>query len=120
MNPAPDNLPTTADDQSCAFCGSTQVRWLHPLDMALVEYREFGKGHTLPQFWTLCDRCEVLYRSGDEDAMVDVLLASDTWAGTTLIDADEQLRRPLVVFRRADLGARPLSSRPPRPGSLNT
>jgi hypothetical protein len=47
--------------------------------MGLVEYREFGKGHTLPHFWTLCDPCELPHRSGDEDAMVDVLLGSDMW-----------------------------------------
>ena len=104
----PIELPTNGKDQSCSFCGGADVRWVHPLDQGAVRYRLFGKGHTLPHFWTVCDRCERLHRSGDEDALVEVMVDSDQWPGTTLVDVDEQVRQPLAVFRRADLGARRL------------
>jgi hypothetical protein len=101
-------LPTGSAGQSCAFCWSTEVPWIHPLDTELVSYRQFGKGHTLPHFWTLCDPCELLYRSGDDGAIVDVILGSERWRGTPPLDVDEEVRQPLAVFRRADRGARPL------------
>jgi len=104
-----DDLPRNSVDQSCPFCGSTKVTWLHPLDRALVTFTVFGKGHTLPHFWTLCDRCEQLYRAGDDEAILRLAVAEGSWAERTLIDVDEQVRRPFEVFRRADLGARPLA-----------
>ena len=108
-NPAEEYLPTDSTGQSCAFCWSTEVPWVHPLDQALVRYRQFGRGHTLPHFWTLCDPCEQLYRSGDDDAIVAVLFGSDRWLEFPPPDVDEEVRKPLAVFRRADRGARPLA-----------
>jgi hypothetical protein len=104
-----DSLPTNSVDQSCAFCHSTEVTWLHPLDRELVIFRMFGRRHTLPHFWTLCERCEQLYRAGDDEAILRLAVEEGGWPGTTLIDFDEQVRQPFDVFRRADLGARPLS-----------
>jgi hypothetical protein len=104
-----EELPTSSVDQTCAFCGSTDVPWLHPLDMELVTFRKFGKGHTLPHFWTLCDRCEQLYRAGDEEAILRVAVEEGGWPGGTPIDFDEEVRQPFDVFRRADAGARPLA-----------
>jgi hypothetical protein len=71
-----ESLPTGAAGQSCAFCDNDAVRWVHALDPKLVQYRVYGKGHTLPTFWTLCDRCEQLYRAGDADAVVTVMMTS--------------------------------------------
>ena len=65
--------------ESCAFCGSRDVAWTHPLAENLVAYRAYGKGHTLPSSWALCDRCEMIYASGDDDAAVDVMRSS-AWA----------------------------------------
>ena len=104
-----DDLPTNSVDQLCAFCNSTDVPWLHPLDRDLVTFTMFGKGHTLPHFWTLCDRCEQLYRAGDDEAILRLAVEEGGWPGGTLIDFDEEVRQPFEVFRRADLGARPLS-----------
>ena len=104
-----DDLPTNSHHQSCAFCHSTDVPWLHPLDRQLVTFRMFGKGHTLPHFWTLCDRCEQLYRAGDDDAILRIAVDEGDWPGGTLLDFEEEVRQPFDVFRRADLGARPLS-----------
>jgi hypothetical protein len=99
--------PTSRHAQSCAFCGH-EVAWVHPLASDLVAYREYGKGHTLPTFWALCDRCEGIYASGDVDAAVEVMRASDAWSWVAVEDVDECIRKPLDVFRRADLGARRL------------
>jgi hypothetical protein len=97
--------------QSCAFCGDRGVVWEHPLAEDLVSYREYGKGHTLPASWALCDRCETLYSSGDDDAAVEVMRSSAwSWVGDQ--DVAECIRQPLAVFRRADLGARRFDPEP--------
>ena len=97
--------------QSCAFCGSHGVVWLHPLAEDLVGYREYGKGHTLPSFWALCERCEGVYRSGDDDAAVEVMRSSAR-SGVGDDDVAECIRKPLAVLRRADLGPRQFDPEP--------
>jgi hypothetical protein len=104
-----DAAPTYGRGQSCAFCGFETVAWVHPLAVDLVAYREYGKGHTLPTFWALCDRCEEIHASGNADAAVDVMRSSDGWSWVADEDVAECIRQPLEVFRRADLGARPLT-----------
>lgn len=59
-----DGAPTSGIGQLCAFCGTREVAWVHPLASDLVTYRVYGKGHTLPNFWALCDRCEGNLRGG--------------------------------------------------------
>jgi hypothetical protein len=81
---------------------------VHPLAAERVRYRVYGKGHTLPTFWTVCDRCEALYAAGDDDALVELMKASDGWYWSTEADVDEIIRQPLAVFRNADKGARRL------------
>lgn len=103
-----DGVPTTGRGQSCAFCGGPHVAWVHPLASDLVAYQEYGKGHTLPTFWALCERCEGVYASGSSEAAVEVMRSSDGWSGVATEDVDECIRQPLEVFRRADLGARRL------------
>jgi hypothetical protein len=97
--------------QSCAFCGSHGVVWVHPLAEDLVGYREYGKGHTLPSFWALCERCEGVYRTGDVDAAVEVMRSS-AWSGVEDDDVAECIRKPLAVLRRADLGPRRFDPEP--------
>lgn len=104
-----DGAPTSRRGQSCAFCGSSDVVWVHPLAGDLVRYRQYGKGHTLPSFWALCDRCELVYASGDAEAAVEVMRSSDGWPSVTAEDVAECIRKPLAVFRRADKGARRLA-----------
>jgi hypothetical protein len=103
-----DGAPTSGIDQSCALCGSQVVSLVHPLAAERVRYRVYGKGHTLPTVWTVCDRCEALYAAGDDDALVELMKASDGWYWSTEADVDEIIRQPLAVFRNADKGARRL------------
>ena len=103
-----DGSPTSGRGQSCAICGSDEVTWVHPLASDLVAYRQYGKGHTVPTFWALCDRCEGIYASGDADAAVELMRSSDVWSWVPDEDVTECIRKPLEVFCRADLGARRL------------
>jgi hypothetical protein len=83
------------------------------LTPALVQYRVYGKGHTLPTFWTLCGACERLHQAGAEEALLSIMLANSAqWAFRVQRpkDVDEQLRQPLTVFARADLGPRALNA----------
>lgn len=104
-----DGVPTSGRDQSCAFCGTASVAWVHPLAIDRVQYRVYGKGHTLPTFWVLCGACEAIYASENADAAVDVMRSSGHWGQVDDGDLAEQIRKPLDVFRRADLGAKPLA-----------
>ena len=107
-----DALPVTAADQDCALCGSDRVEWLHPLDMRQVRYRVYGKEHTLPHFWTLCGSCERLHEAGDVEGLLAVMTGNrDAYQWRDAADVEELVRTPLVVFRRADLGARRISGR---------
>ena len=104
-----DGLPTGPEDQSCAFCRFDDVAWVHPLDPALVSYRVYGKGHTLPTFWCLCDDCEQVYATGDDEAALARMRRSPEWGNVPVDQEDELVEKPLAVFRRADLGPRPLT-----------
>jgi hypothetical protein len=104
-----DGAPTNGRDQSCALCCSWDVAWVHRLASDLVQYRVYGKGHTLPTFWMLCDRCERSYAAGDDEALVRVMKSSDGWFWQTGEDITETVRKPLAVFRRADKGAQKLA-----------
>lgn len=103
-----DGAPTLGRSGVCAFCHSRTVEWVHPLDQALVEYREYGKGHTLPGYWALCERCERVYESGDDAAAVELMKVSEAGYWETDEDVAETIRKPLAVFRRTDRGARRL------------
>jgi hypothetical protein len=90
-------------------CAAQRPTWIHPLDPELVTYRVYGKGHTLPSFWTLCSRCEGRYCAGDFEALVTLTVdESPEWSWEAREDIDECVRQPLRVFQRADLGARHL------------
>lgn len=108
-----DGAPTNGIGQSCVLCGTRKVTWVHPLARNLVTYRVAGKGHTLPGFWPLCDRCEAIYTSGDDDAAVEVMRSSGRWPCEHDADVAACIRKPLEVFRRADLGARRFDPEPP-------
>lgn len=102
-------LPTTGRGQSCALCGDDAVVWLHPLATGKVRYREYGKEHMLPTFWTLCARCESLYAAGADAELVELMQRVDDEAESRPESyVEEVYRQPLAVFRRADLGARRL------------
>lgn len=106
-----DGAPTSGIGQSCAFCGTRDVVWVHRLDRDLVAYQEYGKGHTLPSFWALCDRCEQVYATGDDTAAV-VLMRSG-WSGVADEHVAECIGGPLAVFRLADRGRRRFDPEPP-------
>lgn len=99
--------PEHNQDQSCAFCGVSRPVFVHRLDPAHFEFRAFGKGHTLPTFWTACTRCEALVSSGDDDALLQLM---------TFEEEDDLLRQSaLAAFRASDLGGEPLAEGPPDP-----
>ena len=90
------------------------MRWVHPLDRNLIAYQEYGKGHTLPTFWTTCAGCEASLAAGDDAVLIDRMKQSrgfqpsgDDWSPE---DVQEQLMKPLTVFRRSDRGPLPLGS----------
>ena len=104
----PDDLPNSGRIQRCDLCGGPAVSWVHPLDRHKVEYREYGKGHTLPTFWITCQDCEQLLDAGRDKELIERMKSSggfrpeiEEWSQA---DVDEVLRKPLAVFRTADLG----------------
>ena len=105
-----DGAPTTSWRQSCALCSRADGAWLHPLNPDLVRYRAYSKGHTLPGFWALCERCEDLYLTDQDDQLVEIMKSAPGWLWDSPTDIDECIRKPLAVFRRADQGPRPLAS----------
>jgi hypothetical protein len=82
---------------------------VHPLAKDRLQFRVYGNGHTLPSFWMLCERCEQVYASGDDDAALELMLTSDAW-NLSAEHVDEAIRQPLTVFRNADEGARRLAN----------
>jgi len=95
-------LPTTNRDQSCAFCARTQPHFAHRLDPEHAKFRVYGKGRTLPGFWTVCDSCEALVSDGDDVELLRRMIDKDDAADRLLEQAS------LTAFRAADLGAVPL------------
>jgi hypothetical protein len=101
-----DGAPTSGRGQSCVFCGGSTVAWVHPLTSGLVRYQAYGKGPTLPTFWTLCERCEGVYRAGDDEVSVELMKVHMEGFWETDDDVEETIRKPIAVFRRADRGGR--------------
>ncbi|GAA2048031.1 hypothetical protein GCM10009722_00600 [Williamsia deligens] len=97
------------------------VRGRGCLDPEKNHYRKYGKGYTLSAQWALCQLCEDAYQSDDEDrAVARMMLYDSPWnidwhmaqrAGIPF-DLDESVRKPLRVFRAADLGAQRLPHGP--------
>jgi hypothetical protein len=104
-----DGGPMSARDHSCALCGAAIVEWVHPLAAEHVRFARYGKGATWASYCTLCDPCEHIYASGDDEAVVELMKASDRWLWETAQDVDELIRNPLAALRRADKGPRRLT-----------
>jgi hypothetical protein len=70
----------------------------------------YGKGHTLPTFWTLCERCESLYAAGVDDKLIELMQGPSEDprdAGPDAMVASTSLPETYVdEVYRADLGAR--------------
>jgi hypothetical protein len=58
---------------------------------------------TLPGFWTVCDSCEELVVSGNDEELLRLMLETEQGATDRLVNAAS-----LTAFRAADLGAMPL------------
>jgi len=82
---------------------------VHPLAAEHVRFARYGKGATWASYCTLCDPCEHIYASGDDEAVVELMKASDRWLWETEQDVDELIRNPLAALRRADKGPRRLT-----------
>jgi len=99
--------PSTNRDQSCAFCGAARPAFAHRLNPSHVQFRLYGKGHTLPTFWAACPRCEEFIAGGDDEALLPLMVHEDD-------DEDDVARQAkLAAFRAADLGSEPLGEGPP-------
>jgi hypothetical protein len=98
-----DGLPTSGRDQSCAICQSPTVAWVHRLDPDDARFRLWGKGHTLPSFWTLCSSCENLHSVGDHTTLAATMRTSPGRHDPAAED-DEHIQAPLGAFLRADRG----------------
>jgi hypothetical protein len=106
--PSREGLPDAVTDHTCAFCGGADVVWVHPLATERVQFRRFGKGDTLESFWALCQSCEQLYQDGEDDKLIALMKSAGdgVWQGTD----DDVLRKPVDVFREADLGRRAIGA----------
>lgn len=94
-------LPTTPRDQSCAICSNRDVIWLHPLAADSIRFRVYGKTHTLPTFWTLCDSCENLYVAGKDEMLVQRMSRiHGHWFWESPQDILETIRKPPQRQRR--------------------
>lgn len=102
-----ETSPDSDTGQTCAFCGCRQVVWVHPLATDRVLFRRFGKDDVVSSFWGLCEPCEQLYQNGRDDELIALMKTAGSWVwrGT---EVDDVLRKPVDVFREADLGRRPL------------
>ena len=99
--------PPHNQDQSCAFCGASRPRLVHPLDPAHVIFRLHDKGCTLPTFWATCEPCDRLVVAGDDSALLGLMAHHGN---------DVEMRAAsLAAFRSSDLGSRPLEEGPPDP-----
>jgi len=98
-------LPDSSADQLCAFGGAESPAWVHPLDARYVRFQVPGrsKTSTLPTFWTACETCEALIRSGDDDALAQRYFVTDIWH-----QLPGKAAVVVAAFRRADIGAQPL------------
>lgn len=94
--------PVVPPGRPCAICLNSEAKWLHSLDEDRLQFRVYGKGHTLASRMETCERCERLYQAGEDEALVAV--QHRTWEQTEQ-DVDEHIRKQLAVMRAADLGA---------------
>jgi hypothetical protein len=88
--------------QRCALCGVGTAAWMHRLDWDKARFRVYGKGHTWAHEVAVCERCERLYRAGDDDGLLAVHERS--WQKSAE-GVEEGIRNSLLAFRRADVGA---------------
>jgi hypothetical protein len=93
--------PITVPDVPCAFCDADTAEWVHQLDPAKAQFTEYGKGHVWASNVAFCERCEQLYRAGEDEELVHLQVGD--WDGSAEA-IDETIRKPLAVFREADQG----------------
>jgi hypothetical protein len=106
-HPYGDSPHAAAASQNCAFCGGAEVVWMHPLATDRVQFRKFGKDNTVPSSWALCESCERLYADGEDDELIALMKKAGGWIWQGA-DVEDVLRKPVDIFREADLGRRPI------------
>ena len=104
-----DGAPTSGELEHCAMCGDKPVAWVHPFAEDSREYRLFGKGHTLPHYWMLCEWCESVSADGDDEALLRIMRPHQAFHIDGDDDPIEYLRPTLAAYRRADRGAHRLA-----------
>jgi hypothetical protein len=100
-----DGSPVAGPAPGCTFCGGPEVSWTHSLAASRVQFHRFGQGHPMPSSWTLCDSCERLYSDRDDDRLIALMKTAGGWLWQGP-DVEDVLRKPIDVFREADLGRR--------------
>ncbi len=61
-----------------------------------MQFDVYGKGQTLPTFWTVCERCEQLYALHADERLIDLMQRPTENAADWPQDrVDEVLRKPL-------------------------
>lgn len=88
---------------SCGICGRDAGAWLHRLDGDRARFDVYGKPHVWASEVALCDRCERLYRDGDDEALAAV--HHERTADMPAEDVAQLIRTPLAALRAADTGA---------------
>lgn len=92
--------------ERCALCGAGNAAWMHGLNAAEASFRVFGREWTWASELGTCERCEQMYRAGDDEGLAAV--HPRHWDGDPG-GAEEAVRNALGAFRRADLGAVPMA-----------
>lgn len=104
-----DGAPTSGKHEHCAMCGNEPVAWVHPFAEESRRFLRWGKGHTLPQHWILCEWCETVSAEGDDETLLSIMRNHQASTMDDSEDAVESLRQTLAAYRWADRGARRLS-----------
>ncbi len=99
--PMKGGLPLTNEDRRCAFCGSHAPTWVHPFDATKTAFQWTSGPATLPNFWTVCQRCEDLVRTGADEKLATLLMEGQA-------DSRRDAVQVVDVFRDADTGPRPI------------
>jgi hypothetical protein len=73
---------------------------VHPLDGAKTTFTIYGKGHVFAGNIPVCEPCEDLYGTGEDDVLVARRVE---FREVSAQDVDEFVRRPLAVLRAADI-----------------
>ena len=100
----PAQSSPTAPPSACMICFDSDAVWQHTLDPTCNHYVLNGRRKTLGSAWTLCDRCEALYRSRRFLDLITIMQDTPVWMCRSTEIRDDNLRQALATFRSSDTG----------------